>query len=57
MEHVGLKTTRLRSLGGEQIILSNNDLLKSRIHNYKRMQERRAVFAMGVTYDTPGRQT
>jgi small-conductance mechanosensitive channel len=53
VEHVGLKTTRLRSLSGEQIILSNNDLLQSRIHNYKRMAERRALFAIGVTYDTP----
>jgi small-conductance mechanosensitive channel len=52
VEHVGLKTSRIRSLGGEQIIFSNNDLLKSRIRNYKRMQERRVVFAMGVTYDT-----
>lgn len=56
VEHVGLKTTRIRSLGGEQIIFSNNDLLKSRIRNYKRMQERRAVFAIGVTYDTPADQ-
>src|ERR1035437_2031754 len=53
VEHVGLKTSRIRSLGGEQIIFSNNDLLKSRIRNYKRMQERRAVFAIAVTYDTP----
>lgn len=53
VEHVGLKTTRLRSLTGEQIIMSNNDLLQSRIHNYKRMAERRALFAIGVTYDTP----
>lgn len=52
VEHVGLKTTRIRSLSGEQIIFSNNDLLKSRIRNYKRMQERRAVFSIGVTYDT-----
>ncbi|MDO8251182.1 MAG: mechanosensitive ion channel, partial [Rhodoferax sp.] len=52
IEHVGLKTTRVRSLSGEQIIFSNNDLLKSRIRNYKRMQERRAVFAIAVTYDT-----
>lgn len=52
VEHVGLKTTRIRSLSGEQIIFSNNDLLKSRIRNYKRMQERRALFAIGVTYDT-----
>lgn len=53
VEHVGLKTTRIRSLGGEQIVLSNNDLLQSRIHNYKRMDERRALFAIGVTYNTP----
>ena len=53
VEHVGLKTTRIRSLGGEQIVLSNNDLLQSRIHNYKRMDERRALFTIGVTYDTP----
>lgn len=56
VEHVGLKTTRIRSLGGEQIIFSNNDLLKSRIRNYKRMRERRAVFAIGVTYDTTAEQ-
>jgi small-conductance mechanosensitive channel len=56
IEHVGLKTTRVRSLSGEQIIFSNNDLLKSRIRNYKRMQERRAVFTIGVTYDTPAEQ-
>ena len=56
VEHVGLKTTRIRSLNGEQIIISNNDLLKSRIRNYKRMQERRATFAIGVTYDTPTEQ-
>lgn len=52
VEHVGLKTSRIRSLGGEQIVFSNNDLLKSRIRNYKRMQERRVVFAIGVTYGT-----
>jgi small-conductance mechanosensitive channel len=56
VEHLGLKTTRIRSLGGEQIIFSNNDLLKCRIRNYKRMQERRAVFTIGVTYDTPADQ-
>ena len=56
VEHVGLKTTRIRSLGGEQIIFSNNDLLKCRIRNYKRMQERRAVFAIGITYDTSANQ-
>jgi small-conductance mechanosensitive channel len=52
VEHVGLKTTRIRSLSGEQIVMSNGDLLKSRIHNYKKLTERRIVFGFGVTYDT-----
>src|SRR5688572_15531385 len=53
VEHVGLKTTRLRSVNGEQLIFSNADLLKSRIRNFKRMEERRVLFQIGVTYDTP----
>lgn len=53
VEHVGLKTTRIRSLGGEQIVFSNSDLLNSRIRNYKRMSERRVVFTVGITYQTP----
>jgi len=53
VEHVGLKTTRVRSLSGEQIIIANNDLLNSRIKNYGRMNERRVLFSVGVTYQTP----
>ncbi len=53
VEKIGIKTTRLRSLGGEQLIFGNADLLSSRIRNYKRMEERRIVFGLGVTYDTP----
>lgn len=53
VEHVGLKTTRLRSLSGEQLIFANGDLLKSRVRNYKRMQERRVVFGFGLLYQTP----
>jgi len=52
VEYIGLKTTRLRSLSGEQIVFSNTDLLKSRIRNYKRMFERRVVFGFGVLYQT-----
>jgi len=52
VEHIGLKTTRMRSLSGEQIVLSNSDLLGSRIRNFKRMAERRIVFSIGVTYQT-----
>jgi len=53
VERIGLKTTRVRSLSGEQIIFSNSDLLGSRVRNYKRMYERRVVFPFGVTYQTP----
>jgi small-conductance mechanosensitive channel len=53
VEYVGLKTTRLRSLSGEQLVFSNSDLLGSRIRNYGRMYERRIVFTIGVTYQTP----
>ena len=53
VEHVGLKTTRLRSLSGEQLVFSNSDLLQSRIRNYGRMIERRVAFDIGVTYQTP----
>ncbi len=53
VEHIGLKTTRLRSLSGEQVVISNADLLGSRIRNYGRMRERRIVFKIGVTYQTP----
>jgi len=52
VEKVGLKTTRVRSLSGEQLVFSNNDLLSSRIHNYGRMFERRIVFTIGVVYQT-----
>ncbi|WP_244100100.1 mechanosensitive ion channel family protein [Burkholderia anthina] len=51
IEHIGLKTTRIRSLSGEQIVCSNTELLKHTIHNYKRMAERRIQFSFGVTYD------
>ncbi len=53
VEHIGLKTTRIRSVSGEEIVFSNAELLKNQIHNYKRMYERRVAFSLGVTYDTP----
>jgi small-conductance mechanosensitive channel len=53
VEYVGLKTTRIRSLSGEQLVFSNGDLLNSRIRNFKRMYERRVVFTIGVLYQTP----
>ncbi|MFA6043519.1 MAG: mechanosensitive ion channel family protein [Phycisphaerales bacterium] len=53
VEHIGIKTTRLRALSGEQLVFANSDLLGSRIQNYKRMQERRVVFTFGIIYETP----
>lgn len=53
VEHVGIKTTRVRSLQGEQLVFSNTDLTSSRIQNFKKMEKRRIPFAIGVTYDTP----
>lgn len=52
VERIGIKTTRIKSLSGEQIVFSNSDLLSSRIRNYKRMYERRVLFSLGVTYQT-----
>ena len=53
VERIGIKTTRLRSLSGEELIIANADLLASRIHNFRRMAQRRVVFTIGVTYQTP----
>jgi small-conductance mechanosensitive channel len=53
VEYIGIKTTRLRSLDGEQIILSNSDILKSRVRNYGRMVERRVQFTIRAAYTTP----
>lgn len=53
VEHVGLKTTRLRSVSGEQVVVANADLLKGRIRNFKRLVERRVEFTLGIAQDTP----
>jgi len=53
VEHIGVKSTRVRSVNGEQIILGNSDLLKARLRNFGRMLERRALFQLDVHYDTP----
>ncbi len=53
VEDIGLKSTRVRSLTGEELIFANTDLLNSRIRNYKWHEERRIAFLIGVTYGTP----
>jgi small-conductance mechanosensitive channel len=53
VENVGLKTTHLRSVTGEQLVVPNSDLVKSRIRNFKRMAERQVTLCFGVAYGTP----
>lgn len=53
IEYIGVKTTRIRSLSGEQLVIGNSNLTNSRIHNFKRQQERRIVFTVDVDYLTP----
>ncbi|MCE7861929.1 MAG: mechanosensitive ion channel family protein [Bacteroidetes bacterium CHB5] len=56
VEYIGIKTTRVRSLTGEQLVFANSDLTKSRIHNFKRMDRRRVVVTLGVVYETTHEQ-
>lgn len=51
VERVGLKTTRIRALGGEQIVMSNAELLKRTVANFKRLQTRRVLLSFGITTD------
>jgi small-conductance mechanosensitive channel len=53
VEYIGIKTTRIRSLSGEQLIISNTNMTNSTIRNYKRMERRRVVFKVGIVYQTP----
>src|SRR3954470_4276888 len=56
VEMVGVKTTRIRSLGGEQIVMSNTEMLKQTVSNFKRLQNRRIVFGFGLSYDATPEQ-
>ncbi|MCZ2104874.1 MAG: mechanosensitive ion channel family protein [Comamonadaceae bacterium] len=56
VSHVGIKSTRLRSVSGEEIAISNAQILGKRVHNYSRMQERRVVYQFGIAIDTPREQ-
>ena len=53
VKYVGIKSTRLQTLQGQELVVSNRELTTQRVNNYKQMQERRVVFTIGVTYDTP----
>ena len=53
VEKIGIKTTRLRSIHGEEVVISNRELTNSKIQNFGRVKERRALFKIGVIYETP----
>ncbi|KAB2846398.1 MAG: mechanosensitive ion channel family protein [Melioribacteraceae bacterium] len=56
VEKIGIKSTKIRSLSGEVIVVSNSNLTNSRLHNYKQLNRRRVVFTIGVTYQTKAEQ-
>lgn len=53
VEKIGIKTTRIRTLQGEELVVSNAELTTARVQNFKKMSERRIVFQFGITYETP----
>lgn len=53
IEKIGIKSTRVRALSGEMIVVSNTNLLNMKLHNYKTLEKRRVVFSLGVIYGTP----
>jgi len=53
VEAIGLKTTRIRALSGEQLIIANTKLLDQQVSNLRRIEERRVVMALGIVYQTP----
>ena len=53
VKKIGIKSTRIQTLQGEELVISNKELTESRVHNYKKMERRRIVFVFGVTYETP----
>ena len=52
VKHIGIKTTRIQTLQGQELIVSNKELTETRVHNYKKMERRRISFTFGVEYDT-----
>ncbi len=53
VERIGIKTTRIKALQGEELVISNNELTSAKIQNFKKLRERRVSLSLGVTYDTP----
>lgn len=56
VQKIGLKTTRIKTLQGEELVVSNKELTETRVRNFKQLDRRRVVFSVGVTYDTPSKK-
>lgn len=52
VNHIGIKSTRIQTLQGQELVVSNKELTSTRVNNYKKMEKRRISFSFGVTYDT-----
>ncbi|MBU3942732.1 mechanosensitive ion channel family protein [Patescibacteria group bacterium] len=53
VEKIGIKSTRIKTLQGEELVVSNKELTGTRVRNFKKMEKRRIVFGFGITYETP----
>lgn len=53
VKNIGLKSTRIKTLRGEELVISNKELSEIRIRNFKKLRKRRVAFELGVTYNTP----
>ncbi len=53
VKKIGLKSTRIQHLQGQEVVVSNRELTSIRVHNYKKMEKRRISFSFGVEYSTP----
>ncbi|MFT4311587.1 MAG: mechanosensitive ion channel family protein [Candidatus Woesearchaeota archaeon] len=53
VQTIGIKSTRIKTLQGQELVISNKELVETRVHNFKKMDKRRIVFNLGVTYETP----
>lgn len=53
VKKIGIKSTRIQTLQGEELVVSNHELVNTRIRNFKKMKKRRITFTFGVIYDTP----
>ena len=53
VKKIGIKSTRIQTLQGQELVISNKELTQTRVNNYKKMEKRRISFGFGVTYETP----